>query len=116
MISDGTNTITPDMWITSDQAYESQNRTHKLLSGRVAVTLGAVAPRSGKLGLLFTSEEAAAACVDLHRNGTVFQIEEPTRPTLNMYYVLNEGGAITFEVVPEHDFYLVGIEYQEVIQ
>lgn len=116
-LTDGTTTIEPTLWVTSDQAYHSQNRVHELMSGRVAITLGGVTPRRGAIGLLFDSEAAATACVDLHREGKVFQISEPGRPSRGMTYVLAEGGAIEREQLTEYrDLWMIRIDYQEVIE
>ncbi len=116
-ISDGTTTITPELWLTSERKYESQNRVHRLLSGRVAVTIGRTAPRSGALGFLFATEAAAQACVDLHINGELFQISEPERPSLGMIYALAESGGIEIEQLTEpEDVWMVRIDYQEVTE
>lgn len=118
-VTDGTTTVTPHLWLTSSQMHESQNRVHRLLSGRIAVTLGTPSPRSGTLGFLFTDATTATACVDMHKTGTVFQITDPDTPALGMIYVLGEGGGIDVEKltdVPDVDLWAVRIDYQEVTE
>lgn len=116
-LTDGITTITPTMWLTSSQMHESQNKVHRLLSGRIAVTLGAPAPRAGTLGFLFNTAADATGCVNMHRDGTVFQIADTDLPDLNMTYVLAEGGGIDVEKLtdlPDLDLWAVRIDYQEV--
>lgn len=118
-VTDGTTTVSPSMWLSSSQKYESQNKVHRLLSGRIAVTLGTPAPRAGTLGFLFTDAATAAACVELHRDGTIFQIEDPTQPELSLLYVLSDAGGIDVEKltdVPDLDLWAVRIDYQEVTE
>ncbi|WP_024357804.1 hypothetical protein [Leucobacter chironomi] len=117
IVSSGPEAVEPLLWVDSSQKLKSQNRVHELLSGRVAVTLAPPALRSGSLGLLFDSEAAAAACVELHATGSVFSLEEPDRPSLEMTYVLAEGGGIESEYLKDHtdaDLWMVRIDYQEV--
>lgn len=119
-ISDGATTVTPLLWVTAEQRYSSQNKIHRLMSGRVAVTLGRTSPRAGRIGFLFDSEAAATSCIDMHRLGTVFSVQEPTRPQLDMTYVLADGGQIEIEVLtdtdPDADLWMVSIDYQEVAE
>lgn len=116
IVSSGTETLVPLLYADMSQKRESQNRVHHLLSGRVAVTLANAAPRTGTLGFLFGSEAEAAACVAMHADGAVFQIEEPDRPTLEMTYVMAQGGAVGAEFLKDHDadLWMVRIDYQEV--
>lgn len=118
IVSSGIETSEPVLWVDSSQKHRSQNRVHHLLSGRVAVTLAAPSPRSGALGLLFDSEEAAAACVEMHTTGAVFSLEEPDRPSLEMTYVLAEDGGVESEYLKDHDadLWMVRIDYQEVTE
>ena len=116
-ITDGMTTTTPAVWAMPVQKAETQNRVHPLLSGRTAVTLGGVTPRRGTLALLYLSEAAAAACVQLHRTAAVLQLDEPSRPSMSMTYVLADGGGISVELDPDHaDHWMVAIDYQEVIE
>lgn len=116
-LTDGTTTVTPTLIVDNAHAYESQNRTHLLLSGSVAVTLGGTAPRAGTLGLLVHGEEAKQATVDLHRASSVFQLVSPAQPTLAMTYVIAGSGRIAVEQLTRYDdLWMVAIDYQEVIE
>lgn len=116
-ITDGTANVSPTLWLTASQSFQSANKVHRLLSGRVAVTLGATAPRRGTLGLLFDSEAAKEACVTLHRSAALFHIADPDAPSLEMTYVLDDGGSVDVERLTDFDdAWLVRIDYQEVTE
>jgi hypothetical protein len=117
ILSNGTESVEPVLWLTQTQKYESQNRVHRLLNGKIAVTLAPPAPRAGVLGLLFDTEAGALACIGVHRTGDLFQISDPEQPTLNMIYVLAEGGGLDMETLTEEArLWIVRIDYQEVTE
>lgn len=116
-VTDGTTTITPTLWVDSRRAYQSQNRVHQLLSGRVAVTLAPTAPGSGTLGFLVKGTTQKEALVQMHRVGALFQLTDAGRPDLAMTYVMSQGGRIQTELLTDYeDLWMVSIDYQEVTE
>lgn len=116
-ISDGYDTFTPTLLEIADSERGSSNRVHQLMGGRIAVTLGHVRPRRGRLGFLLDSEALKDACVAMHQNGTIFQLTEPERPSYNMLYVLNGEGNIRVEQLREFDdLWMVSVDFQEVTE
>ncbi|MCA0377876.1 MAG: hypothetical protein LCH36_00345 [Actinobacteria bacterium] len=116
-ITDGTTTFTPTLLMVADSTRESTNKVHRLLGGKIAVTLGDPVPRSGTLGFLLKGEALKEACVTLHATGSLFQLTEPDQPSTDMTYVLAEGGKIAVEQLRDYDdLWMVSIDFQEVTE
>lgn len=116
-ITDGTTSFSPTLLVVADSTRESTNRVHRVLGGKIAVTLGDTVPRAGTLGLLIEGEAAKDACVNLHATGLLFQLTEPERPSYDMTYVLDQGGAIAVEQLRDYDdLWMVSIDFQEVTE
>lgn len=94
--------------------WESRNIIHDLIGGGIAVSLVAPRPRSGTYEVLYQTEEAAYACVALHREETTFTLADTDRPSVGMTYVLN--GQTSVRLDPDTlEWFIVTIGYQEVI-
>lgn len=112
-VTDGSTTISPILRLDRSNVYETRNKVHELLAGGVAVTFGGQPLRSGTLSLLFASETAAQACLQMHLNGYVMQVADTSAPTLDMTYVV-AGNLGAEKVEDTTDAWLVNVDVQEV--
>lgn len=112
-VTDGSTTLNPILRLDRSNVYETRNKVHELLAGGVAVTFGGQPLRSGTLSLLFASETAAQACLQMHLNGYVMQVADTSAPSLNMTYVVS-GNLGAEKVEDTTDAWLVNVDVQEV--
>lgn len=112
-VTDGSVTLYPVLRLDRSNVYETRNKVHELLAGGVAVTFGGQPLRSGTLSLLFDSETAAQACLQMHLNGYVMQVVDSSAPTLDMTYVVS-GNLGAEKVEDTTDAWLVNVDVQEV--
>ncbi|WP_157156263.1 hypothetical protein [Diaminobutyricimonas sp. LJ205] len=113
MITSGTASVAPELVLGYQTNRESNNVVHRLVDGSVSVTLRETNLRAGTLELFFLTEPAAAECVQMHADGSLFLFTEPERPTLSMTYVV--AGRIGFALEEQtRDRWIVSVDYQEV--
>jgi len=112
-ISNGIDTITPDLVLGySDQTYTT-NVEHIILGGGMTVSLGDDLPREGKLDIFFLNRADAWAARDFHKTAAVFSLVDAALPELNMSYVRKSDQGIRLD--PETRIrWILSIGFREV--
>lgn len=95
-----------------ETARESGTVVHEVIGGGIAVTLAPAAPRSGTLQLLYASETAAFAALNLHSAPSVFELSDVDRDPVGMTYVVK--GVIALALTDDREHFEVTVGYQEV--
>ncbi len=114
-ISDGTTTLHPLAWMDYQSSREAGTRTHRLASGRVALTLAKAGPRRVTIALLFDDEDVSARCEAMLATPGVLTITEDGRDSVPMQFVV--VGRIERELDPDtDDAWIVSAEVQEVAE
>lgn len=90
----------------------SNNKVHQLLSGGVALTIRAAAPRTGELVLLYSSKSAAESARDSFAQPAVFTYVDDA-PTESLTFVVTDQ--VSCEIEPETKArWIVTVPYQSV--
>jgi len=113
-ISNGVDTITPDLVTEYSTSQDARNVYHDIL-GRADddVSLSADSLRSGSLALLFEDRAAAWAARALLAAPDVWTLTDPDVPEVGMTFT--RDGALQVELDPEtRALWLLSVGYQEV--
>lgn len=115
VITSGTDTITADAVSDYASASTSGNRVHRILGvAAPSAALRTASLRTGTLTLTFRSETESYAAEELHREGgRVFSLASAERPTVNMAYILADGGRIERTLTLTGQWTLT-VDFQEV--
>lgn len=81
----------PSMVLTNGLTieHESRSEVRDFIGGGVLVIQRTPRPRAGRMKLLFPSETAAEAALDLHGEADTLTLVCPSRPSLSMTYIIN---------------------------
>lgn len=114
IITAGATTITADAVDGYESSRESGNRVHAI-PGRPGpdASLRVAGLRTGTIRLAFASEVEADAAENTHAMARSFTLLSEDRPTVNMTYILQEGGRIS-RTLEAAGYWTVSVDFQEV--
>lgn len=107
-----TKTFTPALMLGYESTRRARTVVSETLSGRPDAYLLSAGTRSGRMELLFDTEQAALECEVAHGQPSVFYLSDPDRPTIAMSYVVQ--GDVTRTLSESRAKWVIGIGWQEV--
>jgi hypothetical protein len=115
VITSNADTITADAVTDYTSRAESGNRVQHIIGvANPSAVLRVAGLRTGTLTLQFASETASRTAETLHATaGRVFRVVSAERPSVNMYYIMADGGGITRRLNREGHWTLT-VDFQEV--
>jgi hypothetical protein len=111
----GATTTVPELILDWETTQETRNVFHPILFSRSpAVTIRDTTLRSGTLNLLYTNEEDAIACRELHATKTYFSLvsTEIDEANIQKYVVSGAIGSVLEDTTRK--MWTISVEYQEV--
>ncbi len=120
IITAGASTIAPTEVLGLQSQRTGRNIIHEIPgSESESVTLRPATPRTGTIVLGFSGPTAEGDSFDaenLHATGGVFTVVAAERPSLEMSYVVQDGGRISRDLEEvTRDAWIVTIDFREVI-
>ncbi|MBD3941949.1 hypothetical protein IF188_09605 [Microbacterium sp. NEAU-LLC] len=108
-------TINPTVVAGYQSNRRSANKVYPILGSQESdVSLRPAHRRTGTLNLWFDAETDAKAAQDAHAKALVFTFTTDEASTINMTYVVQDGGTVGCELDTDSDMWTVTVPYQEV--
>jgi hypothetical protein len=113
-ITDGQNTVTPDLVLGWETSQETRNVIHPII-GRSSpdFTIKPSNLRTGTMSLFFKDYEQAELCRNMHINAAVFQLYTSNFNEANMRYVVFQEVTMTLEETTLR-YWTIGVQFQEI--
>jgi hypothetical protein len=112
----GAETFAPQQVTEYSSGRPSRNRRHPILgTDRTDYTLRPAGPRAGRLVLVFADGAEATAAREAHALAASAVLASSLHPTVNMTYVLADGGEATLDYSGDEELWRVNVDFEELV-